>query len=191
MFLARTLEVVVRLGMGRIKGERLKVARMAKRFDGSGVVKIQCSEGAFAKFKLDQMPTPRDWGEIVDGRRRVYLDTRSMGVDGDRFRVIWPELANGPGSKLKSSSFTLSGGYVNETLYIFAEFLRDQRVDFVKLANKHGNGFSDIRLSGSDLAYLSRDIPHSPACHVDFFKADLPEISGTTGRGIDYVTLDR
>ena len=180
--LARTIEAVVRLGMARIAGERLKVTRMAKRFDGSGVVKIQCSEGAFAKFKLANMPVPRDWGTVINDRRVFYMDTRGMGVDGDRFRVLWPELANGPGSKLKSSSFTLSGEYVNETLYVFAEFLRDQGVEFVKLANKHGNGFSDVRLSGSDLAYLTGDIPHSPACHVDFAIADSPEISGASRR---------
>ena len=155
---------------------------MAKRFDGSGVVGIQCSEGAFSRLKLDQMPTPRDWGVVIDGVRVVYLDSRSKGVDSERYRVIWPELSNGPGSKLRSTSFTLTGSHVNETLFVFAEFLRDQGVDFVQLANKHGNGFSDVRLGGTSLAYLSRDIPHSPACHVDFGLTDTPELSGTSGR---------
>ena len=163
---------------------------MAKRFDGSGVVGIQCSEGAFARLKLDQLPTPRDWGTIVNGRRRVYLDTRSKGVDSDRFRVQWPEFANGPGSKLQTSSFILTGSYVNETLYVLAEFLRDQEVDFVRITNKHGNGFSDVRLSGTNLAYLSRDIPHSPACHVDFVEADTPELGWPTRWIVPATTLD-
>lgn len=167
--------------MGRIPGERLKVTRMARRFDGSGVIKIQCSEGAFDRMKLANMPTPRDWGTVIDGRRYVCLDTRGMGVDGERYRVMWPELSNGEGSKNKTSSFTLGGVHVNETLYVLAEFLRDQGVDFVKLTNKHGSGFRDSRLSGSSLAYLSGDIPHSPACHVDFFINHPPEISGTAG----------
>ena len=168
--------------MSRRPGERLKITRMAKRFDGSGVVGIQCSEGAFSRLKLDQMPTPRDWGVVIDGRRFVYLDSRSKGVDSERYRVIWPELSNGPGSKLRSTSFTLTGSHVNETLFVFAEFLRDQGVNFVRLANKHGNGFLDVRLSGSGLAYLTGDIPHSPACHVDFGLTDAPEVSGASGR---------
>ena len=164
---------------------------MAKRFDGSGVVGIQCSEGAFSRLKLANMPTPRDWGQMVNGRRVVYLDSRGPGVDSERYRVIWPEESNGPGSKLATTSFTLTGSHVNETLYVFAEFLRDQGVEFVKLANKHGNGFSDVRLSGTQLAYLTRTIPHSPACHVDFFLADPPETGGATGRVIGDATLDR
>ena len=176
--------------MSRKPNERLKVAHMARRFDGSGVVKVQCSEGAFARLKLSEMPIPRDWGTVVDGRRYVPLDTRSMGADSERYRVIWPEFSNGPGSKLRSSSFSISGSHRNETLFVLAEFLRDQGVDFVKLANKHGNGFSDVRLSGSDLAYLTRTIPHSPACHVDFFQADAPEVGGASGGVVDAAPLD-
>ena len=149
---------------------------MAKRFDGSGVVLIQCSEGAFQRLKLDALPPPRDQGTVASGYRFVRMDTRSMGADSERYRVIWPEESNGPGSKNKTSSFTLSGSHVRETLYVLTEFLRDQGVEFVRLANKHGNGFSDVRLSGSDLAYLTRTIPHSPACHVDFFEDDAPEL---------------
>ena len=164
--------------------------RMAKRFDGSGVVKIQCSEGVFSRLKLDKLPVPRDWGTVVNGQRIVYMDTRGVGADSERYRVMWPELAAGPDSKNKTSSFTITGAHVNETLYVFTEFLRDQGVEFVKLTNKHGNGFSDIRLSGSDLAYLSRTIPHSPACHVDFVEADTPEVSWPTRWIVPASTLD-
>ena len=113
-----------------------------------------------------------------------------MGADSERYRVIWPEPSNGPGSKNRSSSFSLSSGHINETLFVLAEFLRDQGVEFVKLANVHGNGFDDLRLSGSQLAYLTRDIPHSPACHVNFFSAEAPELSGSSGGGIHAPTLD-
>lgn len=166
------------------------ITRMAKRFDGSGVVGIQCSEGAFSRLKLDQMPTPRDWGVVVNGRRIIYMDTRSHGVDSERYRVIWPELSNGPGSKLATSSFTLTDAHVNETLFVLAEFLRDQGVEFVKLANKHGSGFSDVRLSGSSLAYLGGTIPHSQACHVDFALADTPELGGASGRVLSATPLN-
>ena len=116
---------------------------------------IQCSEGAFSRLKLDEMPEPRDWGQIIDGQRVRYFDTRKMGADSERYRVIWPEHSNGPGSKYRSSSFTLSSAHINETLYVLAAFLREQEVDFVGLANKHGNCLRDIRLSGSKLAYLA------------------------------------
>jgi len=163
---------------------------MAKRFDGSGVVGIQCSEGVFSRLKLENMPTPIDWGQWIDGQRYVYIDTRGKGVDSERYRVIWPELANGPGSKNKTSSFTLTGSHVNETLYVFAEFLRDQGVEFVKLANKHGSGFSDIRLSGSELTYLAGNAPHSPACHSDFVLTHSPELGGTPRWVVNDASLD-
>ena len=176
--------------MGRKKGERLMVTQMARKLDGSGVVKIQCSEGAFSALKLANMPTPRDWGVEIDGRRIVSMDTRGMGADSQRYRVIWPEHSNGPGSKLRSSSFTLSARHINETLFVLAEFLRDQGVEFVGLANKHGNSFRAVGLSGSKLAYLSTYIPHSPACHVDFFETDTPEVSGASGRVVDALPLN-
>jgi hypothetical protein len=145
---------------------------MAKKFDGSGVVKIQTSEGAFARMKLENMPTPRDWGQIVDGQRYVYLDRRGMGVDGERYRVRWTGADASGGTVPVTSSFSLSGGHINETLFVLAEFLRDQGVEFVAITNKHGNAFGDVRLQGTNLAYLTRTVPHSPACHADFFVAD-------------------
>ena len=156
--------------MGRIAGDRLEATWMAKKFDGTGVVKLQCSEGVFASLKLANLPHPVELGTQVDGRWQFTRPKQGIGTDGVRYRVIWPELANGPGSKPRSSSFCLSRAHNNETLYVLAEFLRDQGVEFVALANKHGNAFSDVRLGGTGLAYLSRDIPHSPACHVDFGK---------------------
>jgi hypothetical protein len=166
------------------------VARMCKKFDGTGVVKIQCSEGVYTSLKLSQMPFPAEAGHVVDGYRYMILDSRQMGVDGQRYRVIWPEPTPGPGRKYRSSSFSLSGGHSNETLFVLAEFLRDQGVDFVGLANKHGNLFRAAGLSGSSLAYLARNIPHSPACHVDFGKDDLPEISGSSGRVVGDTPFD-
>ena len=154
---------------------------MAKHFDGTGVVKLQCSEGVYTSLKLANLPVPAELGEVVDGYRVMTRPKQGIGTDGVRYRVIWPELSNGPGSKNRSSSFTLSRAHINETLFVLAEFLRDQGVEFVAIANKHGNSFRDVRLSGSHLAYLAGDIPHSPACHVDFFSTDTPEVSRTAG----------
>ena len=163
---------------------------MAKQFDGTGVVKLQCSEGVYTSLKLANLPHPVELGNKVDGRWIMTRPKQGIGTDGVRYRVIWPELSNGPGSKPRSSSFTLSRAHINETLYVLAEFLRDQGVEFVSIANKHGNAFSDVGLSGTGLAYLTRDIPHSPACHVDFGEHHLPEISGSSGRVISDAPLD-
>ena len=157
-------------------------AWMAKKFDGTGVVKLQCSEGVYTSLKLAKLPHPAELGTPYDGGWIMTRPSPGIGTDGVRYRVIWPELSNGPGSKPRSSSFCLSRAHINETLFVLAEFLRDQGVEFVAIANKHGNAFSDVGLSGSSLAYLTRDVPHSPACHVDFVRADTPELSGATGR---------
>ena len=154
--------------MGRIAGDRLQTNWMAKKFDGTGVVKVQCSEGVFTSLKLANLPHPVELGTAYDGGWIMTRPKQGIGTDGVRYRVIWPELSNGPGSKPRSSSFCLSRAHTNETLYVLAEFLRDQGVEFVALANKHGNSFRDARLHGGSLAYLTGDIPHSPACHVDF-----------------------
>ncbi len=176
--------------MSRKRGEPLLGTRMAKRFDGSGVVLIQASEGAFSRMKLENLPPPRDRGYWVDGVQHTVMDFRSMGADSERYRVMWMEKAGPFSKKRATSSFTLSGAHVNETLYVLAEFLRDQGVEFCKLTNKHGAGLKDSRLSGGNLAYLSRNVPHSPACHVDFIGTDTPELSGPIGGAVHDAPLN-
>ena len=167
---------------GRKPGERLRRTRMAKRFDNTGVVAIQASDGLFRAMKLENMPTPPDYGQVVDGWHRYYVDTRSMGADSERYRVFWSTRPSPESKTFSSSSFTIGGGHVVETLYVLAEFLRDQGVEFLALGNRHGAMFKDVRLSGSNFAYLTRNIPHSPACHVDFIEADTPEVVRAPGR---------
>ena len=140
--------------MGRKLGERLKVARMCKKFDGTGVVKIQCSEGAYAALKLSEMPYPSDWGKVVNGKRIVPANSWKMGVDSKRYRVLWPDLTQGARPKHRSSSFALNTRHTIETLYVLADFLRRQGVDFIGLANEHGSGFRPVELGPSSLAYM-------------------------------------
>ena len=154
---------------------------MPKGFDGRGVVRVQCSEGAFAALKLDQMPVPSDYGEVVGGYRMVRMDPRALGVDSERYRVIWPEHSNGPGSKFRTSSFVLAGKHSNETLFVLAEFLRTKGVDFFALANKHGSAFKSAALHGGKLAYLSADGMHSMLAGRDLFLEPAPEDSGSSG----------
>ena len=150
---------------------------MVRKFDGSGVVEIQCSEGVYAALKLPYMPRPRDYGQMIGGAHYIVADTRSMGADAQRYRVIWPEYSNGPGSKLRSSSFTLGASHTNETLFVLAEFLRTQGVDFVALANRHGSRFKASGLSGSRLAYASGTRLHSVLASCDLFVKPTPENS--------------
>jgi len=176
--------------MARKAGDRVFSCRMAKRFDGSGVVRIQTTQSTAEKMKLDAMPVPADWGEWVDGRRVVRIVPHRLNAGSTAYRIQWPQYSNGPGSKLVTSRFSLSTQHVTETLYVLAEFLRDQGVDFVGITNQHGNPLGDVRLTGTELAYLTGDIPHSPACHTDFFVTHPPEISGTSGRIVDDLTLN-
>lgn len=145
----------------RKKGERLRLTVMPKKRDGTGVVAIQCSEGAFTELKLDNLPWPIGYGELIDGRHYIHGFPPAMGTDSVRYRVIWPDRTTGSGKKLRTSSFSLGPGHSNETLYVFAEFLRNQGVDFVCLGNANGTGFKPAGLSGSNLAYLSTKTVHT------------------------------
>lgn len=175
--------------MARKRDERLRVRAMPKKFDGSGVVKLQCSEGVYYALKLHLMPRPRDYGEMINGAHVVMADTRSMGADAKRYRVIWPDRSNGPGSKLRTSSFSLGPGHSNQTLFVLAEFLRTQGVDFVGLANAHGSRFKAAGLSGSDLAYLRGTRLHSVLASCDLFVKPSPENSSPSGLQIHEPSL--
>ena len=122
---------------------------MPKRFDGTGVVQVQASDVAFHRMKLDLMEPPVDSGYWDGDYFYQYANYRSMGADSERYRVLWPSPPGEQVGKLPTTSFTLSGSHRNETLFVLAQFMRDQGVEFIKLANKHGNGFKDLRLWGS------------------------------------------
>ena len=167
--------------MARKLGERLRHTVMPKGFDGMGVVRVQCSEGTYSSLKLSEMPAPLDYGEVINGRRYVRLDSTAQGADSERYRVIWPELSNGPGSKHRTSSFLLAGKHSNETLFVLAEFLRTKGVNFFALANKHGTAFRSAALHGGDLAYLSRAGQHSMLAGRELLFKPSPEDSSPSG----------
>ena len=175
VLLYRCSEALWRLGMGRIAGERLKSRVMPGRMDLTSPVWIQCSEGAYSSLKLENLPMPVGYGTVVNGRTYIQLPPKRQGVDSQRYRVIWPYRSDGPNSKLATSSFTLSPGHTNQTLFFLAEFLRSQGVTYVSLANKHGTAFSSAALKGSSLAYLCRDELHTVAPVVDLVDEPFPE----------------
>ena len=165
--------------MARVSGTRLTGTWMPKGFDGKKPVYVQCSDDTFAALKLANMPPPSDHGPVIGGRQYIQFPQRRPGVDSQRYRVVWPELSNGPGSKNKTSSFTLSGIHSNETLFVLAEFLRVQGVEFVALANRHGNAFKSAELSGTELAYLPGNRTHAVLRDCNLFVKPSPIDSGT------------
>lgn len=127
---------------------------MPKTFEGDGVVYIQTSEGAFNDMKLENLPVPNNYGTVVGGYRLIQGFPVALGTSSKRYRILWPERVSPTSRKFRSSMFALSSSHSNQTLYVLAEFLRKQGVDFVCLADRNGCGFKPVRLSGSNLAYL-------------------------------------
>lgn len=140
--------------MARRRNDPLTVRVIPRSFDGTGPICWQGSESVYAALKLSEMPYPSDWGKVVNGKRIVPANSWKMGVDSKRYRVLWPDLTEGARPKHRSSSFALNTRHTIETLYVLADFLRRQGVDFVGLANEHGNAFKPVELGGSSLAYL-------------------------------------
>ena len=134
--------------MSRRPGEYLRRTVLPKRFDGLGTVRFQCSDGAFERMKMGSIPPPTDFGTPLGEYIAFTRPPNSMGADSVRYRVVWPALPGDTGTWLPTTSFTLSGNHCNETLFVLAAYLRSAGVQFVKLANKHGNGFKDSRLFG-------------------------------------------
>ena len=161
--------------MGRIPGGRLRKTVMPGRMDGTDAVFIQCSEGAFSALKLENLPIPVGYGEVINGRRYINRPPNTLGADSQRYRVIWPYRSDGPNSKLSTSSFSLSTGHTNQTLFFLAEFLRSQGVTYVSLADKNGTAFSSAALKGTSLAYLCRNELHTVAPVVDLVDEPFPE----------------
>ena len=121
---------------------------MPKTFAGTGVVRFQCSEGAYNRMRMANMPTPSDWGETIGGYTFVRPWPRTMPADSVRYRVVWPSPPGTQEGKLPTTSFSLGGNHSNQTLFVLAQFLRDQGVEFVGLANKNGSRFKAAGLQG-------------------------------------------
>ena len=67
---------------------------MASRFDGTGVVKLQTSEGAYTSLKLAQLPWPEEMGEVVNGRRQFVRPKQGIGTDeGNAIQLLMVEKA--------------------------------------------------------------------------------------------------
>jgi hypothetical protein len=98
-----------------------------------------------------------------------------LGADSKRYRIIWPELSTGPGSKNATSSFSVSTGHTNEALYFFCDFLRNQGVDFVSLASANGSAYRPVGLKGFTLAYGAANNPHPLASDIDLIDKPFPE----------------
>lgn len=144
--------------MARQAGQRLRETVMPKRFDGTGVVRFQCSEGVFNRMKMSQMPTPADWGTVDGDYLFVQPFPRRMPADSRRYRVVWPERSSGKGTTYATSSFSLGSTHTNQTLFVLAAFLREQGVEFICFADKNGRKFSAAGLQGGAVIKVGQKV---------------------------------
>ena len=167
--------------MARKAGQRLRGTFMPKGFDGIKSVRVQCSEDTFNALKLSEMPLPQEGFKVVGNYVVRIMETRAMGADSMRYRVLWPDAAGRTPGKLRSSSFTLSGKHSNETLFVLAEHLRVQEVDFFAIANRHGNAFHSVLLHGADTFHLTGDMGHAIRSDFKLLTEPAPVNVGACG----------
>ena len=123
-----------------------------KRLDGSGVIRFQCSSGAFELLKMQDMPLP---SELLgtDGRRkpRNMFKARRPGGCSTAYRVALPPPEGWTGKRFPTKHFVLGAGHINETLVVLAEYWRAQGVDFIGITNEFGNLFDNVAMHGFSL----------------------------------------
>ena len=115
---------------------------LAKRLDGSGVVHLRMRRGSLVALKLDQLPTPQEYGRIdpLSGARLITPRSVTRGVNQGYFRVAYAWNPNGP--RPHTASFSLSSRFSDETLQVITNHLNDKGVDWLYLCNRHGNPIS-------------------------------------------------
>ena len=112
---------------------------ISKSLDGSGVVHLRMRRGSLIALKLDQFPTPKDYGRIdpVSGKRRITPRTVTRGANQGYFRVAYAW--NPEGTRPHTASFALSSSYNMETLQVITDHLNKMQVDWLYLTNRNGN----------------------------------------------------
>ena len=134
---------------------RLKVRRIPKNPDLSGVVRIQGSSPFWDALRIDDIPPATDaYIDPINKPGVMRMRPRGIGACGTPYRVALPAPEGWASKKLPTRSFVLSSEHTNATLYFLAEFWRQAGVPFIGITNKHGNMFKPAIYQGSGLAYL-------------------------------------
>lgn len=112
---------------------------LAKRLDGTGVVHLRMRRGSLVALKLDQFPTPQEYGRInpVTGTRYITPRTVTRGANQGYFRVAYAW--NPEGTRPHTASFALSSSFNMETLQVITDHLNEMQVDWLYLTNRNGN----------------------------------------------------
>ena len=134
--------------MARRKGDDLLQTFIVKRYEEEELVMLQCSRTAFDRMKLINLPESVITGQVKDGQLQWIKGRQQPGADSERYRVLWPGPPGAQAGKLPTTSFILGPNHCSETLYVLADFMREQGVEFIKLGNKSGNCLRDLRLFG-------------------------------------------
>jgi len=115
---------------------------MPARTDGSGVVRIDMRSGNAEYFKLGQLPSPQDHGvELPGGEGRlITMPTRRRGANNGSFRIAYQAMSGG--QKPHMARFRLGSRWTLDTLQVLTNHLNEKGVDWLWLANEHGNPVS-------------------------------------------------
>lgn len=115
---------------------------MPARSDGSGVVRIDMRSGNAQYFKLSQLPSPKDHGIQLPGSqvRLIAMPSRRRGASNGSYRIAYEEF---PGHKKPHMArFRLSSAHTLDTLQVLTKHLDEVGVDWLYIANEHGNPVS-------------------------------------------------
>ena len=115
---------------------------IARRTDGTGVVRIEMRQGNASHFKLDQLPRPQDDGVQLPGSelRVVQFPTTRRGANCLNYRIAYERFEGG--RKPHMCRFRLSSNAVMDTLQVLTNHLNESGVDWLYLCNTHGNRIS-------------------------------------------------
>lgn len=115
---------------------------MPARTDGSGVVRIEMRSGNAEYFRLGELPSPQDHGvELPGGEGRlIYMPARRRGANNGSFRIAYQPLIGG--KKPHMARFRLASRWTLDTLQVLTNHLNEKQVDWLWLANEHGNPIS-------------------------------------------------
>ena len=115
---------------------------IARRTDGTGVVRIEMRQGNASHFKLDQLPSPQDHGvQLPGGQGPVFqFPAGRRGANCLGYRIAYE--ASSGGNKPHMCRFRLSSNAVLDTLQVLTNHLNESGVDWLWIANEHGNRVS-------------------------------------------------
>jgi hypothetical protein len=115
---------------------------MPKKTDGSGYVFIRMAAGNAAYFKLDELPDPPDLYRTnpETGTRTLQMRKVGVGKTCGSYRIALREFTEG--GVPRTVRFTLSSGYVMESLEVLTNHLNEKNIEWLWIANKNGNPVS-------------------------------------------------